>query len=206
MADVSSKQCDIGELLSAYLDGELLDGELTRVTEHLGVCLDCILEFRMLKEARTSLRLLPMLEAPDWVLDDLVHLGPELSAYLDAELSTLELPLVMQHLRDCDRCRRDLQLIDGARAAVRALPRVEPPELLGLRREQARSGVRRRWRVVSAAAGVAAALVITLGVTSSATPDPTFDLGSFADRHVARASVEIGFSMLPVSAPGAVSP
>ena len=204
MAGVTAP-CDIAELLSAYLDGELRDGELQRVVTHIGTCEDCVLEFRMLKEARTSLRLMPALQMPDWLSDSVTHLGAELSAYLDAELNTLELPIVMHHIETCSHCREDLQELDAARTAIRALPRVEPPELLDVRRIGDRPR-RQRWQVVTAAAGIAAALVVTFGVATSAPTEAPVDLGSFAERHVARASVETGFSMLPVLAPASVSP
>ena len=134
MADLNTP-CDIGELLSAYLDGELHEGELDRVDAHLGDCEDCILEFRHLKEARAALHMLPQLELPEWLIDQAIHLGPELSAYLDGELTTAEFPLVMAHLRDCSICREELHQLDAARTAVRALPRVEPPVFLDVRRE-----------------------------------------------------------------------
>ena len=204
MADMTP--CDIGELLSAYLDGELRSGELDRVTEHLGDCEDCVLEFRQLKEARTALRLLPVLEMPDWVLDDVAHLGPELSAYLDGELVTAELPLVIDHLRECAQCREELVGLDSARAAVRALPRVEPPTLLDVHRSEKEKRQSSRWRVASAIAGVAAVVVLTLGFTSAPPPEEAPNVDSFADRHIARASVESGFSMLPALAPSGVSP
>ncbi len=60
--------CDIGELMSAYLDGELRDGELDQVVSHLTDCLECIAEFHDLKEARTAVRMLPMLQVPDRVM------------------------------------------------------------------------------------------------------------------------------------------
>ncbi len=204
MADLSA--CDIGELLSAYLDGELHSGELDRVSEHLGGCMDCILEFRSLKEARTALRLLPTLEAPDWLFDEVVHLGPELSAYLDGELTTMEMPVVMDHLGECAACREELHQLDSARIAIRALPRVEPPDLLDVRRVARQQKTPISRRAVTAAAGIAAAAVLALGLTSSTPQQEPVDLGSFSDRHVARASVEAGFSILPALAPGSVSP
>ncbi len=206
MAGMNARPCDIGVLLSAYLDGELRTGELEQVAEHLGECADCVLEFRMLKEARAAVRLLPLLEAPEWLLDEAIHLGPELSAYLDGELMTAEIPDVVGHLTTCARCRDDLLELDRARVAIRALPRIEPPEFLDAARVARSSPARSRWRVATAAAGIAAAVVLTLGVATRPAPEQTVDLNSFADRHVARASVEAGFSMLPVLAPGPVTP
>jgi anti-sigma factor RsiW len=205
MADVNTP-CDIGELLSAYLDGELRTGELERVDTHLGECENCVLEFRHLKEARAALHMLPVLEPPEWVLDEAFHPGPELSAYLDGELTTAEFPVVTTHLRECAQCRHELHQLDAARIAIRGLPRVEPPALLDVHREAKRSERHRVRRLVTAAAGIAAALVVTLGITSSTPQQDPVDLGSFEDRHIARASVESGFAILPALAPGNVSP
>ena len=82
------ESCTIGELLSAYLDGELRDGELDLVVEHLADCLECIAEFHDLKEARAAVRMMPMLQVPDSVMPA-AHYGPELSAFLDGELTAL---------------------------------------------------------------------------------------------------------------------
>ncbi len=55
-----------------------------------------------------------------------------------------------------------------------------------------------------AAAGIAAAAVLVVGVrTTSDQPVTAVDLDSFADRHVARASVEPGFQVIPALNSGA---
>ena len=196
----------INELLSAYLDGELQGDELERVVEHIDDCAKCIHEFHQLKEARTALRLMPMLEAPEWLLAKVGHLDSELSAYLDAELTTAEVPMVIDHLRECARCRDELHLVDTARTAVRSMPRAEPPGLLHVIRAGRTKRKHSRWMVVAASAGVAAAVVLTLGFVSSTSQFDPVDLVSFSDRHIARASVESGFSIFPAFAPGAVLP
>lgn len=210
---VPAGECRIDELLSAYLDGELRPGELDQVVEHLGDCLDCILEFRRLKEARAAVRLLPRLEVPEHLVPS-VHYGPELSAYLDGELPTQEHAVVVPHLGHCADCRGELHELDAARMAVRSLPRVEPPDLLdipdlldvpGLRyvkdhRDVASLGVR-RWRVASWAAGAAAAAALAIAVTSSSAPVPQLDLDTLDERHAARTSVDPGFSVIPAVFP-----
>lgn len=58
----------LGELLSAYLDGELVSDEHNRVVSHLHACESCRGELSELHHARASVRALPTVEAPDWVL------------------------------------------------------------------------------------------------------------------------------------------
>ena len=53
-----------GELLSAYLDGELTREEHRRVLDHLDGCEPCRAELADLDSARTAVRALPMLEPP----------------------------------------------------------------------------------------------------------------------------------------------
>lgn len=53
-----------GEMLSAYLDGELTSGEELRLLEHLESCDVCAAELAQLHEARSLLRSLPTLEVP----------------------------------------------------------------------------------------------------------------------------------------------
>jgi anti-sigma factor RsiW len=202
MARLSPDRHLPGELLSAYLDGELRVGELDQVVGHLSGCEACIAEFHDLKEARTWLRTLPELAVPERVMRS-VHYGPELSAFLDGELGTTEQQVVTDHLANCAYCRSELQELDSARVAIRSLPRLEPPVILDLKRDRVRSP--RRWRTVTVAAGAAAAMVIALGVAASGPEQVAeIDFDSFADRHVARASVEPGFAVIP--AVGSVGP
>lgn len=53
-----------GELLSAYLDGELVAEEQGAVLAHLRQCEACRVELGELDLARTAVRSLPMLEPP----------------------------------------------------------------------------------------------------------------------------------------------
>ena len=189
--------CDIEELLTAYLDGELLPGELDIVVSKLQDCRECIGQFHELKETRAALRALPLLKVPETLIPD-GHFEVQLSAYLDGELPTTEYDLVFGHLQDCSRCRVDLHELDAARTAVRSLPRLEPPELLAVERARRLRGLPTGRRVAMAAAGIAAAALLVVGVrTTSDEPVTAVDLDSFADRHVARASVEPGFQVIP---------
>lgn len=193
-----------GEVLSAYLDGELQSGELDLVVDHLGGCQACIAEFHELKEMRAWLRTLPELAVPDRVVRS-VHYGPELSAFLDGELGSVEQREVTDHLAGCVYCREELQELDAARVAIRSLPRLEPPVSPEVAARH--TGHTRRWRLVTVTAGVAAALVVALGVAVSGPEQVAdIDLDSFADRHVARASVEPGFAVIPAVGPTGATP
>jgi len=191
--------CEVTELFSAYLDGELLPGELDRVASHLADCLDCIAEFRAMKEVRTAIRTLPKLEIPASLLPESHH-GPALSAYLDGELPTTEHAVVQVHLADCSECRSELHELDAARTAIRSLPRLEPPEFIAFHRVEPVPEKRsRRWHVATAAAAAAAIAVVGIGALRAPTPDPSIDIDSLADRHIARASIEAGFTVVPAA-------
>jgi len=195
---LEANTCAIGELMSAYLDGELRDGELEQVVAHLADCLDCIAEFHDLKEARTAVRMLPILQVPDRVMPA-AHYGPELSAFLDGELTVDEQEMIVNHLRICTDCLLELQDLDAARTAVRALPGVEPPLPL-LPRFPVRSQRTSLRRLAVAAAGFIGAAFIAFNMASSG-PEPTsVDLDQFADRHNVRVSVDDGGAAVPVLA------
>ena len=59
----------LGDLLSAYLDGETTRAEAETVVSHLETCERCRLEMEDVHAARSSLRALPILELPSSVLD-----------------------------------------------------------------------------------------------------------------------------------------
>ena len=207
MADVTPVPHDISELLTAYLDGELQPGELEIVVHHLTDCSNCILEFHELKETRAALRALPFLKAPEHLVPS-GHYGTSLSAYLDGELPTAEFDNVFVHVQQCAECRADLQELDAARTAVRSLPGLEPPDFLGVRHDELSARRRARpGRVAAAVAGIAAVAVLAVGVLSPGDePVSAVDLDNFADRHVARASVEPGFQVIPAVSPRGVTP
>jgi anti-sigma factor RsiW len=187
------------ELLSAYLDGELHDGELAIVVGHLDGCEACIATFHALKETRTAVRMLPVLDAPAGLLPPF-HLGDRLSAYLDGELRSPELSAVAGHLDVCTDCRNELYELDAARIAIRALPRLEPFGVAEALDEEHAHPNRRRAVVAVAAAGAVAAAALAFALVR---PDPVapLDLDTLATRHSARVSVETGFSVIPASIP-----
>lgn len=59
-----TKQSHVQELLSAYLDNQLADGERQRVLSHLQVCPACQQEFESLRWTRSLLRQTPMVALP----------------------------------------------------------------------------------------------------------------------------------------------
>ncbi len=206
MAIVNDGPCDVGELLTAYLDAELAAGELGEVVQHLGECLDCILEFHKLKETRAALRSLPILEAPDSLVQA-AHYSAELSAYLDGELPTAEYQVIFRHVQGCSECRSSLHELDAARTAVRSLPGLDPPEFLQVSRVAAADKRTFPIRVAAAVAGIAAVALLVVSVQAgSDAPVTSVDLDSLADRHVARASVEPGFQVVPALSPRGLQP
>jgi len=185
-----------GELFSAYLDGQLAPDEVVLVSNLLDGDEEVIREFRSLQRIRRSLRLLPEFEVPANLLPD-GHLGDRLSAYLDGELVTLEHRRVTRHVVDCPDCRIELQELDRARIAVRSLPGVDTTSTGEI---PVTPPVRHTRRYVAAgigAAAVAAALVVGLAVGNG--DEPAFSLNDLGTRHVARASAEPGFAVLPAS-------
>ncbi len=196
MAPVTPPAAASGELLSAYLDGELRPGELEEVTVLLGGTPEVIAEFRALRDVRRVLRTLPLLEVPAELLPG-GHFPDRLSAYLDGELPTTEMQVLVDHLGRCRVCREELHELDRSRTAVRALPRVDAPELFvhdpvpPLRRHH------RVRRAVAAATLAAAALALVVGLArrpDAVSPVSLVDLGN---RHAVRASVQPAFTVLP---------
>lgn len=189
MAHVKSDPERLLMLLSCYLDGALTPEELDEVVFVLDADLDAIAEFRRLKEARRAVRLLPMLEVPVHLLPT-GHLDEELSAFLDGELGTREIPAITSHLETCGECRMVLGELDRSRIAVRALPGVEPPEFLDVRRQARSASKRRTPAIVALATGVAAVLLaFTVGPFGSGGDQPTISIADLDARHAAVASV-----------------
>ncbi len=182
-----------GELFSAYLDGQLTRAEVAAVSELLDGDQEAIKEFLALRNVRTSLRLLPEFEVPAALLPD-GHLGDRLSAYLDGELVTLEHRRVTKHLVDCADCRAVLQELDGARIAVRSLPGVETTMTGEI---PATPTPKRRRRIVAGGLGAAAAAALLVGLAVGGGDEPVFVLDDLVTHHIARASAEPGFAVLP---------
>jgi len=196
---MSDEHENLSILLSCYLDGALKPEELDEVVSVLESDLEAIAEFRRLKEARRVVRLLPILEVPDHLLPT-GHLDEELSAFLDGELGTVEMPIVTSHLESCGECRMDLADLDRSRIAVRALPGVEPPELLDVHREVKADSKRRVPAVIALATGVAAVLLaFTVGPLRSGGNQPTISIADLDARHAAVASVPAAVQVSNVS-------
>jgi anti-sigma factor RsiW len=62
-----------GELLSAFLDGELVERERSEVTEHLATCPSCEDELNGLHFARAAVRSLPLVELPAGLVPAVEH-------------------------------------------------------------------------------------------------------------------------------------
>ena len=201
MAGVDRYDERMSILLSCYLDGELERDELDIVVVALESDLDAIAEFRRLQAARRAVRTLPSLTVPLELVPG-GHLTEELSAYLDGELDTIEMPEVVAHLDVCPDCRAELADLDRSRTAVRALPGLDVPAFLDVERS-VRSSQRRRlmWPAAAAAGGVAAAaLAFTIGFSGGDEP-VSIDLTDLQARHTAIASVPSGVTAVEVSDP-----
>ena len=194
MAGMSGEH--LGGLLSAYLDGELHPDELSQVADHLEGCPPCIAEFRLVQQGRSAVRMLPWLAVPETLE---VHAGDLLSAYLDGECTGTEVAGLQHHLSACPACHDELHELDVARTAVRSLPTLEYTVL-----RPAPAARRRTQRVAAVAgwaAGIAAAVAVTLGVVTADRSTEPVDLDSIASRHSARMSVETGLPTVPVMFP-----
>lgn len=188
MARMTNNQ-DLQMLLSCYLDGELTTDELAIVVDALENDLGAIAEFRSLQASRRAVRTLPMLSMPVDLMPG-GHLGEELSAYLDGELTTMEIPAVMAHIETCADCRAELADLDRSRIAVRALPGIEPPAFLDAYRPVVAPNKRRVWPGAAVVGSIAAAAIaFTIGFAGSGTEPTAIDLGDLQSRHAAVASV-----------------
>ncbi len=193
MADLIFDPDQHGELFSAYLDGQLTPEEVTIVSRLLDGDEQAVEEFLAVRDVRTVLRLLPEFEIPAALLPD-GHLGDRLSAYLDGELVTLEHRRVTKHIVDCSDCRAELQELDRARIAVRSLPGVETTMTDEI---PAVSAPHRHRRIIAGGIGAAAAAALLVGLAVGGGKEPVFVLDDLATHHVARASAEPGFAVLP---------
>lgn len=187
MASVNQVSERLSMLMSCYLDGELTRDELTEVVVALESNLDAIAEFRSLKASRRNLRTLPILDVPLELMPG-GHLGEQLSAYLDGELITSEVPIVSSHVGSCSDCRRELADLDSSRTAVRALPGVEPPVFLAPRIEEKKSRRGLRTAVAIVAGAAAVSMIFAVSPLGDG-PDPTaVSIVDLESRHVAVSS------------------
>lgn len=128
----------------------------------------------------------------------MTHLDELLSVYLDGETTPAESLRVGTHLKDCLRCRRRLDELNEARAAIRSLPMVDLPAglLVPPRTDVAARRGRRVW------AGAAAAAVATVVAVATLTPGPEpLDLDDVSRQVGARAALEVGAGPLKVVVP-----
>jgi hypothetical protein len=100
------------------------------------------------------------------------HLGDDLSALLDGELSAEQEAAARAHLDGCASCRDELAAVEDARQMLRALPFVDPPAgfldgFIGRRH--------RRRRVAVAAAGFASVATL-LTIVAAGPMDDVPDL------------------------------
>ncbi|VAV99545.1 hypothetical protein MNBD_ACTINO01-2302 [hydrothermal vent metagenome] len=192
MAGMNPPEAKLSMLLSCYLDGSLEPSELAEVVVALENDLGAVAEFRRLREARRAVRLLPLLDVPLHLLPG-EHMSVELSAFLDGELTTTELPVVTAHIDTCIDCRHELADLDRSRTAVRALPGLEPPAFLSVQREVAsapRRGVRTTAAVLVGAAAVA--IAFSFGPFATSSEPSSVTISDLDARHAAVASVPSG--------------
>lgn len=202
MAGVNPADERIFILLSCYLDGVLTPAELDEVVTALESDLRAVAEFRRLKKVRSAVRMMPILEMPLYLLPG-VHVGEELSAFLDGELTTAEIPIVTGHLDGCTECRLELADLDRSRTAIRALPGLESPVFLEAHREQSVRKNRRLRTVIAVASGAAAvALAFTVGPFASSSEPASITIADLDARHAAVASVPSVSSAVQVSTVG----
>lgn len=118
-----------GDLLSAWLDGELTSNEQVAVAAHLQDCPACSAERDEIAAGRAMLRGLPLLLVPSEVLvaRPAVHVGDLISALLDEELDADLVPGIGAHLAVCPACTAEYDEVAWARTAVRGLPQLDPP-------------------------------------------------------------------------------
>lgn len=129
------------------------------------------------------------------------HLDELLSVYLDGETNPAESERVAAHVGECLRCRRRLEGLQAARAAVRSLPVLQVPSDL-LPAEETTSPSRRRPVWMGAAA---AAVAVLIAVAALAAPDSgaePIDLSDLSRQFGARAALDSGTGSIKVVMPG----
>ena len=197
-----------GELLSAWLDGELAAAEAAVVASHVEACAVCAAERDEVEAGRAAVRGLPFLDPPAGVLEasPAVHLGDLLSARLDGEVDDDLLAGIDAHLAACPACAAEHDEVAWARATVRRLPRLDAPggplrpaaagSATPVRRPPAATGsatlvgrppaeVVRPRQLVAAAFAVAAAAAGILGLVGRPAPSDTSrpSVASFVSQH-----------------------
>lgn len=183
-----------GDLLSAWLDGELTPAEAAAVAVHLEGCPACAAERDEVATARSAVRSLPTITAPPGVLRPLpaLHVGDLISARLDGEVEAHLLPGIEAHVSACPACTAEHEEVAWARAALRGLPPVDPPaDVLRLapawappRPAHAPTRRMRPRQLIAASAAVAAAGAGVLGLVGRSTPGtPQPSVASLVAQH-----------------------
>jgi len=185
-----------GDLLSAWLDGELTPGEAREVAAHVDGCSACGAERDQVEASRLAVRGLPSMEAPAGILraTPAVHVGDLISACLDGELALDLRPGIDAHLAACPACAAEHDEVAWARTALRALPLIDPPRDVmrpawawpAPAARPAHAPLRARTRqLLAATAAVAAAGVGVLGLVGREGPaDPSRPaVAAFVSQH-----------------------
>jgi hypothetical protein len=131
----------------------------------------------------------------------MTHPEEHLAGYVDASLSPHERRIVDAHLLDCARCRGDVAIAAGARAALRSLEEVPAPpgvaasalqEAGAAKRTSPSSGPPAWYRIAGVAAAVAAGLLVVAlvlpkvgGSSNDASERARSDAGSVEDGAIA---------------------
>lgn len=133
----------------------------------------------------------------------MTHAGELISAYLDGELTRVEIDQMFAHLANCGRCSVEMQQVQAVRSAVRSLPMLELP--MGLIPEADAVVVplhRNRGFLVGAAAAVVALVIAVAAIVTPATP--AISIEELNSRYGARASLDPAFGPAKLIVPGLV--
>jgi anti-sigma factor RsiW len=125
------------------------------------------------------------------------HVGDQLSAYVDAQVTKADRLSIDSHLSECIGCRDELDAIASARQRIRALPMLDPPAR-ALRLPAEVLPLRRARRRVLVAAAATVALVVGIGVGAGGNQTVPLQLDAVVEQHVARASVDPGLNVMQV--------
>ncbi|GIU84262.1 MAG: hypothetical protein KatS3mg008_1037 [Acidimicrobiales bacterium] len=121
------------------------------------------------------------MSSAEWIEGDGPHLEWRISALLDGELTTREENLARAHLARCDRCQQEFAEVAVARAALRELGEVEPPEgfydRIEARLRRPRLGA---WVLLTVGFGLLVAVCMALALP---TPSVRVDVGEVVEVH-----------------------
>lgn len=127
-----------------------------------------------------------------------MHIGDQLSAYLDSQVDRTARGSIEAHLGGCADCRAELEAVGMVRSRLRELPFEEPPP--GALDLPAEVIPLRRGRRILVAAAAASALVVGIGFGVNGNQTVPLQLDAVVEQHVARASVDPGFNVMQVQA------